>query len=109
MNGAETTCPHDGVESITQKGFKVSTRKLPILKADPIERMTEKLGITPPEMIFGDNYIRVEHPESGWGIEFNSFDALDLVDKTGDKMLKVAYSKEWQDNRYISPAFPGPP
>ncbi|KAF2673696.1 TIP41-domain-containing protein [Microthyrium microscopicum] len=97
LNGA--TDVSDGVESITQKGFKVSTRKLPILKAGPIEDMTEKLGITVPEMIFGDNYVRVEHVKSGWGIEFNTFDALDRVDKTGDKMLKVSYSKEWQDNR----------
>ena len=79
----------------------MSTRKLAILKAGPIDEMTEKLGITVPEMIFGDNYIKVEHPKSGWGIEFNAFDALDQVDKTGDKMLKVSYSKEWQENRYL--------
>lgn len=85
--------------TITQAGFKVTTRKLPILKAGPIEEMTEKLGIAPPEMIFGDNLARIEHPASGWSIEFNAFDALDRVDKTGDSMLKVSYSKEWQQNR----------
>lgn len=62
--------------------------------------MTEKLGITPPEMIFGDNVARIEHASSGWSVEFNAFDALDRVDKTGGSMLKVAYSKEWQQNRY---------
>jgi type 2A phosphatase activator TIP41 len=86
-------------ESITQAGFKISTRKWPILKAAPIDEMTKKLGITPPEMIFGDNYVKVEHVKSGWSIEFNSFDALDQVDKTGSKMLQVSYSKEWQANR----------
>ncbi|KAJ9669746.1 Tap42 interacting protein [Coniosporium apollinis] len=85
--------------TITQAGFKITTRKLPILKAGPIEEMTEKLGIAPPEMIFGDNLARIEHPASGWSIEFNAFDALDRVDKTGDSMLKVSYSKEWQQNR----------
>ncbi|KAL4916891.1 TIP41-like family-domain-containing protein [Aspergillus aurantiobrunneus] len=85
--------------SITVKGFKVSTQKLPILKAEPIEVMTKKLGIAPPEMIFGDNFVSIEHEKSGWGINFNAFDALDRVDKTGESMLKVAYSKEWQRSR----------
>ena len=75
------------------------TRKLPILKAGPIEEMTNKLGIAPPEMIFGDNLVAIEHSLSGWGIRFDAFDALDRVDKTGEKRLKVAYSKEWQQSR----------
>lgn len=85
---------------ITQHGFKVTTRKLPILKAEPIESMTAMLGITPPEMIFGDNMVSIEHVASGWGVEFNTFDALDRVDKTGGSMLQVAHSKEWQSTRY---------
>jgi hypothetical protein len=88
-------------QSITQMGFKISSQKLPILKAGPIEEMTNKLGIAPPEMIFGDNFIRIEHIKSGWAIKFNAFDALDRVDKTGDKMLKVSYSKQWQANRSV--------
>jgi type 2A phosphatase activator TIP41 len=87
------------LQSVTQSGFRISALQLPILKAAPIEEMTKNLGIQVPEMIFGDNYVRIEHIKSGWGIEFNAFDALDRVDKTGDTMLKVAYSKEWQDNR----------
>ena len=81
------------------KGFKISTQKLPILKAGPIEEMTKKLGIAPPEMIFGDNFVTIEHMASGWGIAFNAFDALDRVDKTGESMLKVAHSREWQKSR----------
>ncbi|KAI9823531.1 MAG: hypothetical protein M1819_001332 [Sarea resinae] len=91
--------PADAGKSIRQKGFKITTRKLPILKAAPIEEMTSKLGIAPPEMIFGDNSVSIEHEASGWGISFNAFDALNVVDKTGEAMLKVAYSKEWQKNR----------
>ncbi|KAI9780073.1 MAG: hypothetical protein M1839_007057 [Geoglossum umbratile] len=91
--------PADAGDSITQQGFKITTHKLPILKAGPIEEMTSKLGITPPEMIFGDNVMSVEHRESGWKIAFNAFDALDKVDKTGESMLKVSYSREWQRNR----------
>lgn len=86
--------------TLVHRGFKISTQKLPILKAGPIEQMTEKLGIAPPEMIFGDNYIAMEHVATGWTIAFNAFDALDRVDKTGQKMLKVAHSKEWQKSRF---------
>ncbi|CAI7673071.1 unnamed protein product [Penicillium pancosmium] len=86
-------------QQISVGGFRISTQKLPILKADPIDEMTKKLGIQVPEMIFGDNFVCIEHPPSGWGINFNAFDALDLVDKTGQSMLQVAYSKEWQQSR----------
>ncbi|KAF2141470.1 uncharacterized protein K452DRAFT_251440 [Aplosporella prunicola CBS 121167] len=91
--------PADQGNTTTQAGWKITTRKLPILKAGPIEDMTNKLGIAPPEMIFGDNLIRLEHVATGWNIEFNAFDALDRVDKTGGSMLQVAYSKQWQQNR----------
>jgi type 2A phosphatase activator TIP41 len=90
---------HDADASITQQGFSITVRKQPILKAGPIEDMTKNLGITPPEMIFGDNFARIQHVESGWRIDFNAYDALDRVDKTGESMLKVSYSKEWQQNR----------
>ncbi|KAJ5473642.1 TIP41-like protein [Penicillium sp. IBT 31633x] len=85
--------------SITINGFRISTQKLPILKSEPIEEMTQRLGIAPPEMIFGDNFVAIEHEKSHWGINFNAFDALDLVDKTGQSMLQVAYSREWQKSR----------
>ncbi|CAI6337130.1 unnamed protein product [Periconia digitata] len=101
LNGApvDTQTPGLADTSITKDGFRITTRKLPILKAGPIEEMTQNLGIAPPEMIFGDNLTRIEHAPTGWFIEFNAFDALDRVDKTGESMLKVSYSKEWQQNR----------
>ena len=89
------------LSSTTVAGFKITTRKRPILKAKPIEEMEAKLRITVPEMIFGDNMILIEHVASGWSINFNTFDALDRVDKVGKSMLQVAHSKEWQDSRYL--------
>lgn len=80
-------------------GFQIATQKLPILKAGPIEEMTSKIGIQIPEMIFGDNFVAIQHGPSGWGIKFDAFGALDSVDKTGEKRLKVAYSKEWHQSR----------
>ena len=50
-------------------------------------------------MIFGDNLVSIEHLPTKWRLEFNAYDALDRVDKTGEKMLKVAYSREWTASR----------
>lgn len=90
-----------GVEScISRNGqWRISTRKMPILKAEPIEQMNAKLGIPVPEMIFGDNFVEIEHVKTGWKVNFNTFDALDRVSKTADGMLQVAYSQEWKKDR----------
>lgn len=89
----------DATVSHVEKGFKISARKLPISKSDPIDEMSKKLGIPVPEMIFGDNMVSIEHLATGWRLEFNAYDALDRVDKTDKNMLKVAYSKEWSSSR----------
>lgn len=101
QNGGRADENAPGVQSfITRdKKWRISTRKLPILKADPIEDMNSKLGIPVPEMIFGDNFVAVEHILSGTQLGFNSFDALDRVSKTQDGMLQVAYSEEWKKGR----------
>ncbi|KAK2750692.1 hypothetical protein FQN57_002765 [Myotisia sp. PD_48] len=96
---ASSPTSDSNTNSIARKEFKITTRKLPILKAGPIDDMTSKLGIAVPEMIFGDNLVSIEHIPSGWNLSFNAFDALDLVDKTGAKMLQVSYSNEWQKSR----------
>ncbi|KAI1384586.1 TIP41-domain-containing protein [Hypoxylon trugodes] len=82
-----------------QGAFVISSRKLPISKAGPIDAMEKALGIPVPEMIFGDNVVAIRHVPTGWGIEFNAFDALDAVDKTDKKMLQVAYAKSWSASR----------
>jgi type 2A phosphatase activator TIP41 len=95
-----TTVPSAAAPNTTTvQGFKITSQKLPILKAAPIEAMTAKLGIAPPEMIFGDNFVSIEHPVSKWAISFNAFGALDCVDKTGEKRPTVAYAKEWASSR----------
>ena len=101
-DGIDTAFPSPSAappRSFSVEGFRVQTQKLPILKAGPIEEMTKNLGIAPPEMIFGDNFVTIEHPSSRWGLKFDAFGALDRVDKTGETRLKVAYSKEWQQSR----------
>ncbi|OAA33793.1 TipA protein [Moelleriella libera RCEF 2490] len=86
-------------KSHTQGAFTISTRKLPISKAQAIDSLTERIGIPMPEMIFGDNLVRVVHDPSSWSIEFNTPDALDAVDKTDRNMLKVAYARDWESTR----------
>ncbi|KAK9652845.1 Tap42 interacting protein [Aspergillus fumigatus] len=99
MNAAAVSPGVQRPNVISVKGFRIITQKLPILKAEPIEEMTKRLGIAPPEMIFGDNHVTIESENKDWGITFNAFDALDRVDKTGTSMLRVAHSKEWQKSR----------
>jgi len=82
-----------------QANFTISTRKLPILKSGPIDAMSARLGIPIPEMIFGDNLVSITHNPSGWSIDFTAEAALDTVDKTGERMLQVAYADEWSSSR----------
>ena len=100
-SGESSNMSGPGIGSFTtrDKQWRISTRKLPILKAEPIEQMNDKLGIPVPEMIFGDNFVAIEHLPSGWKLDFNTFDALDRVSKTSDGMLQVAYSEEWKRDR----------
>lgn len=103
VNGGRLTPPQspggDLGHTFFHRDFKITTRKLPILNAGPIEQMAENLCIAPPEMTFGNNFVTIEH-KNGWGIGFNAYDALDLVDVTGESMLQVAHSREWQSTRY---------
>lgn len=93
--------PKDGTQSSVSKNrmWKVTTRKLPILKAEPIEELHQKIGIPIPEMIFGDNLVSITHVPTGWTLEFNAQDALDRVSKTEEGMLQVAVAEEWKKER----------
>ncbi|XP_075292500.1 TIP41-like protein isoform X1 [Opisthocomus hoazin] len=50
-----------------------------------------------PEMMFGDNILRIQH-DRGFGIEFNATDALKCVNNC-QGMIKVACAEEWQESR----------
>lgn len=81
--------------------WKVTTCRTAILSSGEIDKATDDIGIPMPEMIFGNNYVSINHEPSKWGIQFNTLAALNLVDKTGERdgLLEVAYSKEWQKSR----------
>jgi type 2A phosphatase activator TIP41 len=63
---AESSGSGPGTQSAVSKNgaWKLTTRKLPILKAEPIEELHQKIGIPIPEMIFGDNFVSVTHCSS---------------------------------------------
>jgi type 2A phosphatase activator TIP41 len=100
--------PPSATRTHTQGGFTILSRKLPILKAGPIDAMSARIGIPIPEMIFGDNLVSISHPRTGWSISFSAEPALDTVDKTGASgMLRVAYAGEWSSSREKASASAG--
>lgn len=101
-NGAGTNAAHEaGVKAFTttNNAWRITTRKLPILKADPIEALSKDLSIPIPEMIFGDNFVSITHLQTNWSLSFNARDALDRVSKTEQGMLQVAVAEEWKKER----------
>ena len=79
--------------------WTITTNKGTILDATGMDSAENRLKIPVPEMIFGSSEITIAH-SSGWTLSFKALDALDLVDKTGEKSnLQVAYSEEWRKSR----------
>lgn len=69
-----------------------------IMKSKDIERLSEEMSMPSlPEMLFGDNVLRIQHID-GYGIEFNAIDALKRVNNMEDS-VKVACAQEWQQSR----------
>ncbi|GLD73082.1 TIP41-like protein isoform X1 [Lates japonicus] len=63
-----------------------------------LSRLVEEMSMPSlPEMLFGDNVLRIQHTE-GYGIEFNAIDALKRINNMEDA-VKVACAQEWQESR----------
>ncbi|XP_026872817.1 TIP41-like protein [Electrophorus electricus] len=78
--------------------WKVTAAKTHIMKSKDIERLAEEMHMPSlPEMLFGDNVLRIQHAR-GFGIEFNAVDALKRVNNMRDT-VKVACAQEWQESR----------
>ncbi|CAI1809726.1 hypothetical protein SEUBUCD646_0P03180 [Saccharomyces eubayanus] len=94
------TLPLEDNPSISINDWTISSRKKPILNSQELDVWeTEKLkGLTLPEMIFGNNYIRIENPRLDWSIEFNALDALKNV-QLQDSGIRVAYSNDWINSK----------
>ncbi|XP_008331714.1 TIP41-like protein [Cynoglossus semilaevis] len=78
--------------------WKVTAAKNHIMKSKDIERLGGEMKLPSlPEMLFGDNVLRIQHTD-GYGIEFNAIDALRRVNNMEDA-VKVACAQEWQESR----------
>ncbi|XP_043928282.1 TIP41-like protein [Protopterus annectens] len=79
--------------------WKLKATKDHIMKSADIEQLAEEMHVPGlPEMLFGDNVLRIQHTE-GFGIEFNAKDALRRVRNCQQELVKVACAEEWQESR----------
>ena len=85
--------------TISIKGWKITSTKLPISSSNECDSIASQIGIPVPEMTFGNNSVHIEGP-NGWRCVFNTLEALDTVDKTGSDGLRVSYSEKWNRTRY---------
>ncbi|KAM9302042.1 TIP41-like protein [Gastrophryne carolinensis] len=78
--------------------WKLKAIKTHIMKSADVEKLAEEMHMPClPEMMFGENILRIEH-SSGFGIEFNAKDALKRVNNN-QGAVKVACAEEWQESR----------
>lgn len=114
-NGSHPMCPHCGTMIIPAPvatlpasdtpnirlgdHWTVTASKRPICNARELHVLETELGLAAlPEMVFGNNHIRVYNDEFQCGLEFNARDALGLV-ALEDCGIRVAYSKDWLQSK----------
>ncbi|ORX70784.1 TIP41-domain-containing protein [Linderina pennispora] len=78
-------------------GWEISSCHLPILSNKEIEQYSQALGFNVPEMIFGNNYLRLTHQATGKAIELRALDALRMVDVSehSAKSVQVSIAGNW--------------
>ncbi|TRY94816.1 hypothetical protein DNTS_029840 [Danionella cerebrum] len=78
--------------------WTITAVKTHIMKSKDIERLAEEMKMPSlPEMLFGDNVLRIQHVD-GFGVEFNAIDALKCVNNLRE-CVKVACAEEWRESR----------
>ncbi|SGZ49895.1 CIC11C00000002741 [Sungouiella intermedia] len=94
----KATFPFHEKPSITVNDWSIYTMKGPILLSNELDYLNSNRFEFPlPEMIFGNNYVRIVNDKTQAVIEFNTLDALDSLNDTAD--FKVSYYKEWLSTR----------
>ncbi|KAI8846142.1 TIP41-like family-domain-containing protein [Chytridium lagenaria] len=86
-----------GRKGIQHQGWTITSQKATILNAQDLTKAAELVpNLTFPEMLFGNNHLRIEH-ESGISLTFSALDALEMVDASPDagSVLQVSYAKQW--------------
>ncbi|KAF9351922.1 hypothetical protein BGX26_010157 [Mortierella sp. AD094] len=90
----------DQTTGIAIQDWDVRSHKTSILSSKEIDAASADLGIPIPEMIFGNNFLSIEH-KSGFKLEFKALPALAMVDQSSKSsdLIKVSYAREWFDQR----------
>ncbi|KAA1134085.1 hypothetical protein PGTUg99_025220 [Puccinia graminis f. sp. tritici] len=92
----------DGKRNIQLEGWLVETCKMPILNSKEIKHFGEKLKVPLPEICFGNNYLSIKHPRSGFHYQWNTLDALlplNPIEGEEQDYIKVAYADHWSQAR----------
>ncbi|KAG7828888.1 hypothetical protein KL920_003384 [Ogataea angusta] len=95
--GPVATLPIKDTPSIKVGEFKIYTARHPILNATEIDEFESILNLPVPEMIFGNNRVRISHPKLE--IDFCALDALKLVESNPSNLIQVSYASEWVKSR----------
>lgn len=94
----KSSLPIQDHPSITVNDWSIFTIKRPILNSTELDDLADSRFEFPlPEMIFGNNLVKLVNDKDGSSIEFNALDALDSLDE--ESSLKVSYHKEWLESR----------
>ncbi|KAF9435280.1 hypothetical protein BGZ76_006577 [Entomortierella beljakovae] len=90
----------DQTRGIAIHDWVVRSHKTSILNSQEIDSATADLGIPIPEMIFGNNFLSIQH-KGGFKLEFKALPALAMVDKSAGSsdLIKVSYASEWFNTR----------
>ncbi|KAJ2679216.1 Tap42 interacting protein, partial [Coemansia sp. RSA 1285] len=90
----------DTVGGVRIGGWEITSCHRPILSNTTIEQYSHELGFNVPEMIFGDNYLRIRHAASGCTIELTALDGLRQVDTGPDsaKSVQVSIAQNWTES-----------
>ncbi|KAA1134087.1 hypothetical protein PGTUg99_025220 [Puccinia graminis f. sp. tritici] len=94
----------DGKRNIQLEGWLVETCKMPILNSKEIKHFGEKLKVPLPEICFGNNYLSIKHPRSGFHYQWNTLDALlplNPIEGEEQDYIKVAYADHWSQARAV--------
>lgn len=98
MNSMTTQSFKNSKQEFNFGPWKLTANKSHIMKSKDIEKLAEEMKMhSLPEMLFGDNVLKVQHA-GGFGIVFNATDALRTVDN-GHGTVKVACADAWQESR----------
>lgn len=83
--------------------WTVTAQTGPISSAAHCDALQASLGIPHPEMMFGNNLLKIAHRPSGWTYAFRVEDALRGVKSgplaDGDGGVKVGYAEAWLKSR----------